>query len=105
MTFHHGEEGAEDFTPEATKEQLRDYLAVLGMIEEFKADCLGWQYQLGLLPLRPPSDFSEGLSQLGLPARDERRHHRLLDRSRPGKPRPHGADEAAAQEEGTCTRR
>jgi L-fucose isomerase-like protein len=61
ITFHHGEEGAEDFTPEATKEQLRDYLTVLGMIEEFKADCLGWQYQLGLLPLRPPSDFSEGL--------------------------------------------
>lgn len=61
VTFHHGEEGAEDFTPEATKEQLRDYLTVLGMVEEFKADCIGWQYQLGLLPLRPPSDFSEGL--------------------------------------------
>jgi L-fucose isomerase-like protein len=61
VTFHHGEKGAEDFTAEATKEQLRDYLAVLGMIDEFKADCLGWQYQLGLLPLRPPSDFSEGL--------------------------------------------
>jgi L-fucose isomerase-like protein len=61
VTFHHGEAGAEDFTPEATKEQLRDYLTVLGMVEEFKADCLGWQYQLGLLPLRPPSDFSEGL--------------------------------------------
>lgn len=61
VTFHFEEEGAEDFTPEATKEQLRDYLAVLGMIDEFKADCLGWQYQLGLLPLRPPSDFSEGL--------------------------------------------
>jgi len=31
------------------------------MLREFRADCLGWQYQLGLLPLRPPSDFSEGL--------------------------------------------
>jgi L-fucose isomerase-like protein len=34
---------------------------VLDMLREFKADCLGWQYQLGLIPLRPPSDFAEGL--------------------------------------------
>lgn len=52
---------AADFTEEATREQLRDYLAVLDIAGEFKADCIGWQYQLGLLPLRPPSDFSEGL--------------------------------------------
>jgi L-fucose isomerase-like protein len=31
------------------------------MVNEYKADCLGWQYQLGLIPLRPPSDFAEGL--------------------------------------------
>jgi L-fucose isomerase-like protein len=31
------------------------------LIDEYKADCLGWQYQLGLIPLRPPSDFAEGL--------------------------------------------
>lgn len=61
VTFHWGEKGAEDFDENATKEQLRDYLVVLDMIQEFKADCLGWQYQLGLLPLRPPSDFAEGL--------------------------------------------
>ncbi|MGD2154191.1 MAG: hypothetical protein PVG79_13050 [Gemmatimonadales bacterium] len=61
VTFHWGEEGAEDFTEDATREQLRDYLAVLDMVDEYKADCLGWQYQLGLLPLRPPSDFAEGL--------------------------------------------
>ncbi len=61
VAFHYEEKGAEDFTPNATREQLRDYLTVLGMIQEFKADCLGWQYQLGLLALRPPSDFSEGL--------------------------------------------
>jgi len=61
IKFHHGEEGVEDFTPESTKEQLRDYFAVLDMIDEFKADCLGWQYQLGMIPLRPPSDFCEGL--------------------------------------------
>ncbi len=50
-----------DFDANATKEQLRDYLAVLDMIDEFKSDCLGWQYQLGMIPMRPPSDFCEGL--------------------------------------------
>ena len=61
VTFHYREKDAEDFDENATREQLRDYLAVLDLIGEFKADCLGWQYQLGLLPLRPPSDFAEGL--------------------------------------------
>jgi len=61
VTFHWGEQGAADFGEDATREQLRDYLAVLDMVREYKADCLGWQYQLGLLPLRPPSDFAEGL--------------------------------------------
>jgi L-fucose isomerase-like protein len=61
VTFHYREAGAEDFDENATKEQLRDYLTVLDLVDEFKADCIGWQYQLGLLPLRPPSDFAEGL--------------------------------------------
>jgi L-fucose isomerase-like protein len=61
VRFHWQEEGAADFDENATREQLRDYLTVLDLVAEFKADCLGWQYQLGLLPLRPPSDFSEGL--------------------------------------------
>ncbi|HEX5082762.1 MAG TPA: fucose isomerase [Blastocatellia bacterium] len=61
VTFHYGETGAEDFDEQATREQLRDYLVALDMINEYKADCLGWQYQLGLIPLRPPSDFAEGL--------------------------------------------
>ncbi len=61
VTFHHQEGTAEDFTPEATKEQLRDYLTVLDLVSEFQADCVGWQYQLGLINLRPPSDFAEGL--------------------------------------------
>jgi L-fucose isomerase-like protein len=66
VTFHWGENlpgetAAADFTEASTKEQLRDYLAVLDMIAEYKADCIGWQYQLGLLNLRPPSDFAEGL--------------------------------------------
>lgn len=61
VTFHWREKDAADFDENATREQLRDYLAVVDLVREFKADCLGWQYQLGLLPLRPPSDFAEGL--------------------------------------------
>lgn len=61
VKFHWQENGAGDFNENATCEQLRDYLAVLDLVKEYKADCLGWQYQLGLIPLRPPSDFSEGL--------------------------------------------
>ncbi|MEZ5897758.1 MAG: hypothetical protein R3C51_15330 [Parvularculaceae bacterium] len=61
VVFHYGEAGAEDFGPEATREQLRDYLVVLDLVREFDADCIGWQYQLGLINSRPPSDFAEGL--------------------------------------------
>jgi L-fucose isomerase-like protein len=61
VTFHWQEAEAEDFTPASSREQLRGYLAVLDLLEEFQADCLGWQYQLGLLRLLPPSDFAEGL--------------------------------------------
>jgi L-fucose isomerase-like protein len=61
VIFHFGEGGATDFTEAAAKEQLRDYLAVLDLVAEYGADCLGWQYQLGLIPLRPPSDLAEGL--------------------------------------------
>ena len=61
VTFHWGENGADDFTPESSREQIRDYLVVKDLLEEFRADCLGWQYQLGLIPLRPPSDLAEGL--------------------------------------------
>jgi L-fucose isomerase-like protein len=69
MQFHWGkgptvngsEIAAPDFDENATKEQLRDYLVVKDLVDEFKADCIGWQYQLGLIPLRPPSDLAEGL--------------------------------------------
>jgi L-fucose isomerase-like protein len=61
VVFHHGEADAKDFTENDTRQQLRDYLAVLDLVNEFKADCIGWQYQLGLIKLRPPSDFAEGL--------------------------------------------
>ncbi len=61
VVFHWETPDALDFTPAATREQLRGYLTVLDLIDEFKADCLGWQYQLGLLKSLPPSDFAEGL--------------------------------------------
>ena len=61
LTFHWREAGAEDFDENATKEQLKDYLVAKDLVDEFQADCLGWQYQLGLIPLRPPSDLAEGL--------------------------------------------
>jgi L-fucose isomerase-like protein len=61
LTFHWKEDGADDFDENSSREQLRDYLTVLDLLDEFKADCLGWQYQLGLIPLRPPSDLAEGL--------------------------------------------
>jgi L-fucose isomerase-like protein len=76
VTFHWGEKDAEDFTPDATREQLRGYLTVLDLLDEFKADCLGWQYQLGLLKLLPPSDFSEGL--LNSHARPEGNGHVVI---------------------------
>ena len=60
-SFHWKEADAADFTPEATKQQLRGYLAALDLVDEFQADCLGWQYQLGLITALPPSDFAEGL--------------------------------------------
>ncbi|HOE96185.1 MAG TPA: fucose isomerase, partial [Candidatus Sumerlaeota bacterium] len=65
VKFHWGEtnwgEDSSDFTEDATRTQLKMYLAVLDLLDEFKCDCLGWQYQLGLIPLLPPSDFCEGL--------------------------------------------
>jgi L-fucose isomerase-like protein len=61
VRFHWKEDGNDDFTEDSTRMQLRMYLAVLDLLGEFKADCLGWQYQLGLLPVLPPSDFCEGL--------------------------------------------
>src|SRR5262249_26678534 len=61
VQFHWREKDGEDFTAESTKTQLRMCCAALDLVDEFKADCLGWQYQLGLLPVLPPSDFCEGL--------------------------------------------
>jgi L-fucose isomerase-like protein len=76
VAFHWRETDAEDFGPEATREQLRCHLAVLDLIAEFQADCVGWQYQLGLLKLLAPSDFGEGL--LNSHARPEGNGHVVI---------------------------
>ncbi len=76
VAFHWEEPDAPDFTPEATRQQLRGYLAVLDLLDEFQADCLGWQYQLGLLNLLSPSDFAEGL--LNSHARPESNGHAIM---------------------------
>jgi L-fucose isomerase-like protein len=76
VEFHWRVPGSEDFTENATKAQLRVYLAVLDLLDEFQADCLGWQYQLGLLNLLPPSDFCEGL--LNSHARPEGNGHVVI---------------------------
>lgn len=61
LELHWKEDGAEDFTEAATLEQLRLYFAALDLVSEFRADCVGWQYQLGLQPIVAPSDLCEGL--------------------------------------------
>ena len=61
VRFHWGEKGAEDFDEESTRAQLRLYCTVLDLVSEFRADCIGWQYQLGLIHASAPSDFAEGL--------------------------------------------
>jgi L-fucose isomerase-like protein len=76
VIFHWKAPDAADFTPEATREQLREYLTVLDLVREFHADCVGWQYQLGLLRLVAPSDFAEGL--LNSHARPEGDGHPLI---------------------------
>ena len=100
VTFHWREKDAADFTEDATRTQLRMYLAVLDLLAEFKADCLGWQYQLGLLPVLPPSDFCEGL--LNSTAGRSRTATLVITSTEAdqGNLDPDGADEAAAQGEG-----
>jgi L-fucose isomerase-like protein len=61
LTFHFREGADQDFTEDAAREQLRDYLVIHDLMSEYGADCLGIQYQLGLIPLRPPTDLAEGL--------------------------------------------
>src|SRR5262245_18382151 len=54
LKFHWKENGADDFDPDSTLQQLKMYFAAKELLEEFHADCLGWQYQLGLIPCLAP---------------------------------------------------
>ncbi len=104
VVFHWNEADASDFTVQSTREQLRCYLAVLDLLDEFKADCLGWQYQLGLLKLLPPSDFAEGL--LNSHARPEGNGHAVMTSTEAdqGNLIPMELDEAPAGGQGTPRR-
>src|SRR5258708_13198074 len=62
LQFHWREGGARDFDESSSKEKLRAYLDVLDMIDQFKAVCLGRQYQLGLIPLLPPPQLTDALT-------------------------------------------
>ena len=61
VTFHWGEDGRGGLQRAPRASSCATTWPCSTWCDEFKADCLGWQYQLGLIPLRPPSDFAEGL--------------------------------------------
>ncbi len=92
VEFHYGD----DFTEKATRGQLRGYCAALDFLEEFRADCIGWQYQLGLDPFVAAVGLRRRSAQLGVSAREQRQHGRLLHRSRPGQRAADGDAEAPA---------
>ena len=103
VTFHYWERSADDLDERSTREQLRDYLVVDSSTSSprFKADCLGWQYQLGLIRSPPAVRLRRGLFQLDLPPRVERRPGRLRHRGQArGTSSPMELMEAPSQGEG-----
>ncbi|WP_417280205.1 fucose isomerase [Celeribacter sp.] len=61
LTFHFGDNGAEDLTPEQVLVQCKMYIAVVRMAESYGCETVGIQYQQGLKDLLPASDLVEGL--------------------------------------------
>ena len=61
VTFHFGDEPAEDLTEDQVLEQCKMYVAALRMADEFGCDTIGIQYQQGLKDVAPASDLVEGL--------------------------------------------
>src|ERR1700710_2612945 len=61
MTFHTGDDEAEDLTDAQVLSQLKMYVAALRIAEDFGLDAVGIQYQQGLKDLSPASDLVEGL--------------------------------------------
>ncbi len=68
VTFHWGEDGAEDFDENATREQLRDYLAVLDLVERVQGRLRGLAVPARLVAAAAAVGFRRRAAQLGLPA-------------------------------------
>ncbi|MEX2358835.1 MAG: fucose isomerase, partial [Pirellulaceae bacterium] len=60
MTFHFGENDAEELTPDQVLQQCRMYVAAIRMADHFGCEAIGIQYQQGLKDLAPASDLVEG---------------------------------------------
>jgi hypothetical protein len=87
LTFHFGTDEASELTESQVTSQLRMYIAVLRMADDFGLDAVGVQYQQGLKDVVPASDLAEGLLN-----NVERPPVRSRDGSRdlyPGRPLPH----------------
>ena len=77
-----GEKGAEDFDEDATREQLRDYLAVLDLVERVQGRLPRLAVPARPHPAAAAVRLRRGAAQLDVPARVERRHRS------PAPPRP-----------------
>ena len=83
VEFHYGD----DFTEDATREQLRDYCAVLDLLERVPRRLPRLAVPARPDPFAAAVRFRRRAAQLGVPAREQRQHGRVCDRSRPGQPR------------------
>ena len=61
MTFHWGENPAEDLTRDQVLEQMAMYIAALRIADDYGLDAIGIQYQQGLKDQCAASDLAEGL--------------------------------------------
>jgi hypothetical protein len=96
MTFRIGTDEATELTDRQLHEQLKMYVAVLRIADDFGLDAVGIQYQQGLKDLTPASDLPEGLlNNVERPPVTSRDGSRVLYE---GAPLPHfnEADEGVA---------
>ena len=61
MTFHLGDDHAEDLTDGQILAQCQMYVAAVRLADDFGCDAIGIQYQQGLKDLLPASDLVEGM--------------------------------------------
>ncbi|MGO1837358.1 fucose isomerase [Agrococcus casei] len=61
MTFHWGDNPAEDLTRDQVLEQMAMYIAALRIADDYGLDAVGIQYQQGLKDQCAASDLAEGL--------------------------------------------